>query len=279
MLRLTLGLKAPSEAHELRNRRVSVQLPESSSLGPLYLELATIDDGTQVGFVLTPQVRFAKKGGGFVSIREAELATTDPRSIPEIDVSRKDLFWSRQHVGAYERLKDALQRHGITFTPGKRYIPPGTAESIDLDISYTLDAAVRRGIAKISFNYLTKVTAKDYPTFVYRPEFDAIRDFILNGVGEMKQFVRPLPPVNHDFDARDRSGRHHYLVANWNSGGDEDIGGTVVLFSERAYTVRLARRPKGIWIDLRSAHDYDLERMDVTPITSARLIRPPHDRF
>ncbi|MEX2181395.1 MAG: hypothetical protein WD771_05090 [Gemmatimonadaceae bacterium] len=207
---------------------------------------------------------------------EAELVTTDPKSVPDIDVERKDLFWSVQHPGAKDRLIEHLATHGLTFRPGEQFTPPPDGFEFQLEVRQTVDAIVRRAVAKIAFNYLAKVTAKEYPTFVYSPDFNPIRCFIRYGEGDMRAFVRPMEPRSEDQNrhAGERAGRHHFIAATWDADESTDILGTVILFSERPYDVRLALSPKGVWIDLRSAHDYNLETLEVSSIPSGRLVRP-----
>lgn len=276
MLRLTLGLKTPDEAHELGKSRVSIQMPPRSLLGPVYLELALASDGSGVGLVLRPQVRFALKEGGYFCLTEDELRSTDPREVPGIDISKKDLLWSVQHVGARERLVALLAKYDLTFNPGDLFTPPSENFKFDVQVRVSFDLVLRRAVAKIGFNYLAKVTAAEYPSFVFGADFDPIRRFVRYGEGEMASFVRPMMPLQQDRSrhAGERTGRHHYLAATWDTDESADVLGTVVLFGERPYDVRLATRPKGVWIDLRHAHDYDLESMAVSSIPSGRLIRP-----
>ncbi len=277
LLRLTLGMKPPEGIAQLGRTRVNLQLSSDSALGPVHLELAVVDDEGTLALLIRPQVRFHLAGGGFLCLTEEQLRTSDPRLLEGVDTSRKDIFWSRQHGDAYERILALLAGYGISFTPGAQYTPPVSPEELEVTVNSTIDVTIRRAVARIAYNYTAKVTWSTAPSFIFSKDFDPVRAFILEGEGDPTSFVRlmPLREQDRDLDSRSRKGRSHLLVVSWDPHDDIGILGTVVLFSQRPYDVRLCRKPSGVWIDLRSGHEYSLATMKVSPIPSGRYIIPP----
>lgn len=275
LLRVDTGLKSVHEMQGMFKRRLTVRLPESHEFGPLYL---TFLPGTKPGeYVVapSPQVRFAKRGGGYKCLTEEELKVTNPKDDPEIDTEKKDLFWNQRDDGAGERIISLLAGYGLSFKRGKSFQAPEGVTEIDTETQWFADRVIARAVAKIAFNYLAKVSGAISSDFVFKPMFDDVRRFIREDDGKARRFVQ-VTAAGDSLLPEDRStSQDHILALKWEDDSKGHILGFVKLFGYAEYVVRLANNPTGVWLDIGSAHAYELENRTVVKGTQGRFVSPP----
>lgn len=269
MFRLQAGLKSPKELHDLFAKRVRIRLPGTASWGPLHLELLATPKGDGFKVVPIPQVRFVRKKGGFETITEGELATDDPRSNTDLEVTQVALFWSANDENANARLIKLLEMHGIGFHfEGVIAFPPDLSE-IDTEIHWIIDRSVARAVAKIAFNYVAVSSRTADPSLPYCGEFDPIRNYIRGDVGRSSEFVQMARRADAGIEIPEKSeSRQHRLATNWS----RDVLGYVCLFNFNEYIVRIAPTPQRLWVDIDKAHTYDLDAQRAKAAATGRFI-------
>jgi hypothetical protein len=268
-LRLLTGLKSADEASEIGGRRLTFRIDEpGSEHHGAWMTLAHSDEHgvvtqllPQVGFRGTLETQWnwfriwdlePERSGEFRKRRFTILGTPEETAtivarLREIGVEIKEAIWNGD--------PDASQ--------------PPNATPVTLEIRYALDDVVLRTVAKIAFNYLTHVTQDRVPDFVYRPEFDALREFIRKGV---QPSWDPVVVSSKKMLLGD-TGQHritggHLLGVSWPHPRQVPIG-KVSLFNEITYVVRFSGDVPGIWWDLDSGHIFDINRRVVAKMSSA----------
>ena len=159
-LRLHHGVKPAHEVSELRGRRLSLTLGGDDDWNGCHVELKE-EDG-EVAVDLVPQVRFARRGGAWVFVRE-ELLTDTAQPLPaDCDVTQDIRLVSRSDE-MDQRLIASLAARGIRFKKkGQGGGPPSDAGLAPLDVGMRFDAMIFRCVAKIAFNYMTWVVGVDF---------------------------------------------------------------------------------------------------------------------
>jgi hypothetical protein len=131
-----------------------------------------------------------------------------------------------------------------------------------------IDSVIYRGIAKIAFNYLAYIMGKD---FVLSEDFNGVRNFIRNGLGNSRDYfgVNEPPILFYDrifrkYNIRVTSG--HLVVVEWQR---TNLISKVSIFNMNTYLVKLCRNFKGIWRPIRSGHHFDVESKEVSRLITA----------
>ena len=187
-LRLHYGVKPAREAGDIGNSRLSITLGGDDDWNGCHIVLT--DDEGHFAVDLVPQVRFARRSGGWIFVTEETLADTTQPLPDEIDVSREIRLVARSTEPEMEdRLITALAARGIPFVRrGYGGQPPSVEGRAPLDLETRMDAAIFRCVAKIAFNYLAHVAGEG---FVRDQAFDLIRNFIRRDVKPSYPLVIP----------------------------------------------------------------------------------------
>ena len=276
LLRVEHGLKAVTDMKGMLTRRIEIRLPADHRFGPLWLTLLPGPTGDESTVAPMPQVRFGKRGGGsFICLKEAQLRAEDPRENVDIDTTKKSLFWNASDEAAKDRLIAILDSYGIGFNPGEKFVAPEGLDEIDTEIQWIVDRLIGRAIAKIAFNYLAKNSAAAGREFVFSAMFDAVRRFIRYDEGpKARQFVDVFNAPSSMAPEGRTGADHHVLAVRWEEEPKGHILGYVKLFGYAEYVIRLAKEPRGIWLDLATAHAYSLKTRRVSRLARGRTIRP-----
>jgi hypothetical protein len=273
-LRIKQGVIDAADLRSFFGGRVSFSLPPESRWGPLQVVLASRASGEPI-LDLVPQVRVAKVDGGYVCFSEQDLAGVQLRSLAGLDLDKIAIF-SSSDDGAEQRLKEELQRQGISLStwspiPG---LPSSSSpsEEVELVIAARVDASIARAIAKIGMNYLAYVAGA---SFALRSDFDGVRSFVCDGVGDWRGFVEYSDtPILYNDSEELRHTDGHLIVLEWEPGSRDRLRCRVSLFNDFTYAVRLCEGFRGVWRDLASGHFYGLRSHTVRPLGHSRLVQP-----
>jgi hypothetical protein len=174
-----------------------------------------------------------------------------------------------------DRLIAALAKRGIPVKEeGLAQPPPSQGGLAPLDVGVRFDAMLFRGVAKIAFNYMAWVAGAE---FARGGDFNAARQFIRYGIKPPHPVVIPRRrPILADDTPTLRQTNGHLLTLNWSADGRAVIG-QVSLFNGATYTVVLAPRYGGIWLNIRRGHHFNLETRRIGPALALRRLRrrPP----
>lgn len=276
LLRVEHGIKAVTDIKGMLASRIEIRLPADHRFGPLWLTLLPGPTGHESTVAPMPQVRFGRRGGGsFICLNEAQLRAEDPRENLDSDAARKSLFWNASDEAAKDRLIAILDSYGIGFSPGEKFVAPEGVDEIDTEIQWLVDRLIGRAIAKIAFNYLAKNSAAAGRDFVFSVMFDPVRRFVRYGEGaKARQFVDVFNAPTKMLPTERKDADQHVLAIRWEEEPKGHILGYVKLFDYAEYVVRLAKEPRGIWLDLAAAHTYSLKTRRVSRLAKGRRIRP-----
>jgi hypothetical protein len=171
------------------------------------------------------------------------------------------------------RLQALLAQLGITFRQQGRIDQPMPDESGQLPflIESTVDSVIRRGVAKIAFNYLAYCEGAQ---FVQGADFEPIRRFIRYGERLNWQAVAPTQqPILLGDTLMKKQTRGHLIVVQWDRTKSRIVG-RVSLFNEITYQVVLCSRYADVWREVASGHVFDIEDRTISRLGHTRLCLP-----
>jgi hypothetical protein len=282
VVRYLSGLKADT-------RRA--RLPRATHFRGTYLKqhLDWRPDPSGVGYTcqVAPQVGFATReshGREWRYFRLDDLESA--RQDTTLDTSTAKFVGLDAECG--EKAKAALAAAGICPSqyshdpPCLPNLPPGTGQAdVELVFHTLVDAAVKRCMAKMAFNYLAYVTEKrtGRTDWLMCEEFNAVRAFVRQPDGE------PEPTIGlADVRLRCLSGGKelvgHFAALTWERDG-RDLVASVSLLSSLAWRVTLAKGFSGVWWDVSRCHFWGLNKRRVVLPPRAVLRRhegPPPER-
>jgi hypothetical protein len=260
VLRIAHGLKDPATMSGMFKSHITIRLPRDGKMwGGAHVELTAPPPGREgLGGRPVPQVGFERRdGSGWDYLTEHELRAAGDLS------ARFDTEYQREikHVvGSDEdaqRLIGLMREHGVPLK-GDELDREISREGLgEANITWIFDRILARPIAKIALNYLAKTQGA---AFALRPEFDDVRRFVRADEGRPFDFVRPQPGSIVDPWLGYTSPRGHLIQLSWTEGRRLSMICRLTLFDQHVYLVRLCTAFYGpVWLDVRSAHLYDLE--------------------
>jgi hypothetical protein len=280
MFRFRYGLKDPADLRQMFASRLRIRLPrDSSKWGGAYLELVIPPAGFHEPYIdLAPQLACERRdGGGWEYFSEEDLRER-AQEIAEVltrDCTGPRVVWGRTNE-IRQRLLDLLAEKGMSFnrpTEMVEAVPAFRDGLVNAELQFTFDKAVGRAVAKIGFNYLAKTQGAD---FCLRSDFDPVRRFVRNDVGNVSDFVNVHDgPVLRDFQGNTKPPRGHLLTVGWDEDGD-DLLARVCPFQHATYMVRLCADFSGLWRPIESGHLYDLETRHVERLIAATRVQVPN---
>jgi hypothetical protein len=163
---------------------------------------------------------------------------------------------------AVKEMRDALAGYGAEISNWRPLQPPdGSGEGVQVAQEFEITPIMRRGIAKIAFNYLAY---RQGTAFVLTPSFDSIRRFVRYGDEP------DVPPVHSSLDVALGPERVDGMrpVVHWleltSHRNHRNLLGKVVLFGFMTHTVILAPDFDGPWFDLPVAHLFNVKQLSVS---------------
>ncbi len=266
LLRLHYGVKPAREAGDLPKRRLTITLGGDDDWNGCHIELT--EESGQFAVDLVPQVRFARRSGGWIFVTGEALADTTQPLPDDIDTSHEIRLVSRSDQPEMEeRLVAGLTARSIPFTRcGYGSQPPSIDGRAPLNLEVRFDAMIFRCVAKIAFNYMAWVAGD---SFVRASAFDSARSFIRHDVRPSYPLVVPHSrPILENDSARWRQTNGHLLTLAWTPDA-RGVEAQVSLFNEVTYRVTLTRNYEGLWREVVSGHHFDVETRRIAQLAAS----------
>ena len=210
LLRLRYGIKPSGEYSDVSYKRLTITIPEGQG------------DWTGVKLAyqhpsvhLLPQLGFPQKNSRdyiYFTLQEIEKGlqldslNVDKRTEVKIISKTKE---------EYDKLTSFLKKIDIPFGQTREFSPVKLDDGrLHVKVKFIVDDIIIRGIAKIGFNYMTKMCGA---AFTLKEDFNIIRQFIRYGKlsPELRETFQPSNQpllANDDFNHR-RLG--HILLLEW----------------------------------------------------------------
>lgn len=231
LLRLELGLKPPSGAAQLLQRRVKASLQEPGQFDGMRLLIRPSDDGTDIGPVPLPQVGLMIDGDEeWTFLVERELTPNNLRRFVDAESVRIKIFG----VGAQcDLLRQKLEECGIGFREGDRVLDQPVSSQSRISVQYDInnDVTIVRAACKIGFNYAARIIGCEV---VKSTRFDGARRFVRYGEEPVRMATAQQLSILVGSDAE--SSKIHACGLGWNNGF---LVVVVSLFNELTYGLRL----------------------------------------
>ncbi len=206
---------------------------------------------------IKPHITIKMKNGGYrvfliEALKRIEKDTSRFNKLKK-DISKlsKEDIWIfvPRDDASLKEAESILKDYGIEYTEKSRGIAgEETPEAVEVieDYQGVVDKEICRVLAKIVFNYFTYCAKEQgMADLVFSPNFDPIRNFILNGAGYSDTFV-------HMPERRilgQEVGTNRYVFGHTVCFGEDEAGKVychLVLFSFRPYTISLGILPQEI---------------------------------
>jgi len=108
-------------------------------------------------------------------------------------LSQKDMCIFADNRKSIDQIIRLLKIFGVNYKEKKtkdKFFEVGKKFKIKEDYNCKINIDVGRVLAKIAFNYFAYCAIQEKATvFLYRPEFNYIREFIRNGIGTLKKII------------------------------------------------------------------------------------------
>jgi hypothetical protein len=258
------GVKDPSEIGKFKYGVVTLRADDSSEFSGASVQLIPSDRGLIAQLVDGGAVRDAE-GEGFTHFTTEEMLSGRWQE-RAVDWHRGLKLFGADDVVA--RMQAALKAQGVEITNFRRLVPPpGDDPSVTVAHQFEVTDVMKRGLAKIAFNYLAFVKGA---AFAQLPAFDPIRKYVRYG-------EKPaLEPIHSTFDLPFRMNAPENVrpVIHWLSLSAHEehrnLLGTVMLFGFMEHIVILAEDFPGPWFELPIAHVFNLKTKRVKEMTPAK---------
>jgi hypothetical protein len=261
--RFQTGVKGPSEYRHLGARsKISFKVREGLFEG----SFAYIEYSTELkALALRPidQVGLKRKSEEKYDFFRLEGFP----KLGDLDLSKYDLKSPKGIIILSEKLDEArrlLESVGIPFNAGQPFSKAREMQNNPLlEITTTVDDVVRRGMAKIAFDYLANWNTVDS---LLVEAFDPIRTYIRYGTApelSMVQFVDK--PVLHDEPKHGKQRVGHIVTVEWNAFHDAIIS-NVSLFNDLTYNIILAYGKSDIGVEVGRGSFWNIASMSVMDI-------------
>lgn len=251
---------------KFKTKRIVIRVPDEAKFSYFRGTRMEVNWATRK-LIPVDQVIVRDENGQLQSFTEDEMSAADEKLFKKRPPGSIQVLGTQPTVG---RLMELVVSKGGRFTDAPTEIePPPAAEEpqIFLECEGLIDDAVYRSVAKIAFNYLTKIQGAVY---VLDEKFDYIREFIKGNVidGALVQFSR-RPILADDRPGSWREQVHLLIFERLKYG----LLGRVSLFNSFTYDVLLCR-DLGLLYPLKSGHAFDPINKKVQKLTGiSRRIR------
>lgn len=258
------GLKSFTKAHELNNRilfridygkyrQIAVKLRSSNDSEPHYdlVEQVGLFSKTLQAFEFFP-----------VSELESDLKLDKDKYILG---DGGGIIYVPKGKDAMQRMTAVLSKYGIPFTNKTdipNHLPNGT--EVMVDILGKIDRISDRTIAKIAFNYLTKIHG---PAFAMNANFNGIRNFIRYDVNPNHKVisVSTIPILAMD-STRWRQTDAHLITAKAQTFGGRIVS-SLSLFNNITYGIVFCTSFSGILLPISDGHFFDWRKKKIGQLT------------
>jgi hypothetical protein len=252
------GVKNPEEIKNFRFNSINLEAQDLGEFSGARVELFAHEGSVRARPGAGAAIRNAD-GDDFTNFTVREILSGTWSQAP-VDWKRGlKLFGDDETTQSMRR---ALEDQGILLQWKPLSLPP-TVETIEVGQTFSITKEMKRGIAKIAFNYLT---FRQGGEFVRSESFDPIRQYVRHGVD-----LHPEPihsSFELPFQTRQPDGVrpivHWVELASHES--HRNLLGTVMLLGFMKHTVVLAEDYRGPWFDLPLAHLYNVKDKTVREI-------------
>ena len=268
--RIATGLRPAAAIAQSPQDRLTFTAALIGEWSGLRLRLVAAGDGRTVEPV--PQVGLPRRAdAGWIYLTEAELADSDTELPREYD-RHGQIRIIAPSADVQDRLIDLLAQRGIPFRAQGQFDRPNPEMGeIEVYVNARIDPVVKRCIAKMVFNYLTRVTSRD---FALLPTFNPIRAYIRHGAspGYLLVDADDTPILANDYRTL-RQTEGHLVTVNWTP-DNRHVVGQLSLFNRVRYRVSLARNFSGVWRPVRNGHHFDIDTRTISPLAATSLYVP-----
>lgn len=215
-----------------------------------------------------PQIGFKKRGFeeyDFYPLWEIPFKEKLDEAIYDIDNSRGLIILGCNLEDAKERLDK--RGFAINFNEDIYNSLNQSDGDILCKVEWSINETIKRGIAKIAFNYLAYWQGAE---FVFNEKFDNIRNFIRwANKPDHPTFEMDDKPILADEPWGGKSRLGHIITLNWAS-DDNSIVAQVSLFNMIRYRISLAKdftilhRP----FNIASGHFFNLGMREIVPLSN-----------
>lgn len=253
------GVKKPPEISKFRYDAVELRAQDLGEFTGARVELFAVGDHLRARPADGAAVR-NRDDDEFTHFTVDQILSGAWRNEP-VDGSRDVKLFGDDSV--VDRMRAALAEQGVTFKKWKPLSIAPDITSVEVGQIFSYTPEVKRGLAKIAFNYLC---FRQGPGFVLAPAFDSIRQYIRYGIAPA------LEPMNSEDEAPFQSSAPDGLrpVVHWielsSHGSHRNLLGTVMLFGGMRHTIILAADYLGPWFDMPVAHMYNVKQLVVTEV-------------
>jgi hypothetical protein len=268
--RIHRGVIPPSAIEVWPQDRLTFTAALTGEWSGLRLRLVASGDGLTVEPL--PQVGLPRRdNAGWVYLTEPELADSD-RELPREYDRHGQIRIIAPSAKVQDRLIDLLAQRGIQFRAEGEFAPPNAETGeIEVYVNTRIDPIIKRCIAKMVFNYLARVTDRE---FVLLPAFDSVRAYIRHGASPGYLLVdADDTPILADDRRTLRQTDGHLVTVNWTP-DNRHVVGQLSLFNRARYRVNLARGFSGLWRPIRSGHHFDIDTRRISPLAVTSLYVP-----
>jgi len=249
-LRLETQLKLPVEAVNLRNRRIKATLQASGPLNGSRIVMGTTPTGDTLIPIPAAQVGFRRAGEDWIFLTEGELSKEAIAKAVKGSQVEVRVF---AESGGLGRIQKRLSELGFSFQVLEQQFDIAIPhERIQVTFDFAVDTTILRAVAKIAFNYATKLLGG---AVTRRKEFDGIREFIAKGIGDWKTLVtvnQGSPLVGYEVPGS----LTHACAIGWQP-DQQSLVGVVCLFNQITYGVRLLIGNESEWAVIGRQHLFD----------------------
>lgn len=247
--RVDLGVKPPETADKFLNKRMRATIKTAGPFQGGRVVVKPTEEKDGIFPVLVPQVAFRREGEEWQFIPEADL---DQGSMPQLREGTLQI----KIIGRGDdlsRLKQRLATLGVHFTETECLLGRAIADEnpVLVEHEFFVDKTLRRAVAKIAFNYATKVLGAE---IARHPDFDVIRRFVRFGDEPLLLVTAERGSVLTGAEAG--TTKAHVCGLAWLD-GQRDLLAIVSLFNQVTYGVRICHSESDRWVWISSQHLFD----------------------
>lgn len=253
VFRIRYGLSVGDGSRRIGATRLTVRVISSGDWYGARVVLTRDASGKNATVEPLPQVAFRKNGeSNWIWFLEREL------NAKVIENYRTEAETVAVGQGS-DRIMEKVAALGVHF---KQLWPAEQFHAlVEVQVDPILDEIIFRAVGKIALNFLAYIKGED---FALRADFDLIRDYVRRGVRPSNALVT-VSKALEGADAVCGGADGHRLLIDWDARGS-GIVCLISLFNHLTYRVVLCGYYSGIWHQLKTQYQFDLQNL-----TAARV--------
>ena len=266
-MRYFKGLKPLSQLRDVDRKRVQLSAQAPGQVDFQEAEVVETDEGQGIGF--KAGVSYVSVSSGeekFVSLETLERGHWDQSS----DIDRDSLVSLTYGKGTLDRLTRALSKLRLAVEIYDPVYETKPGQRVLVAVEAVLeDETVRRGIAKIAFNYLRYTTSGE---FALRSAFDDIRNYIRNDTVPTRALVNRVGQIHLYGDHEEAAQRGGHTITLDMAPEGKEIIAFVEFFGAMTYKIRIGAFEDSV-VPISAGHYFDYTEKQVFEMDAIR--RPP----